>query len=272
VTRTPSVSVIIPTYQRRDQCVVAVASALAQSVPPLEVIVSDDGSVDGTREAIEALASTDSRVRYLVASSPSGRPALARNLAIDLARGDWIAFLDDDDEWLPQKLERQTPLLSGQDAVIASNARRTSGGAYFSSTEVRRPEWAEIVRDNPVIISSALVRRDVLVSAGGFRTSEKLVGIEDYCLWLDLAQSGVSFAILPEVLVVYCDTGNRLSSMPLAQQRRVVAYVAERWVRRPTDPQLSVGLAIQVLRTVKLEVRRASRLLAPRRITARRTR
>jgi glycosyltransferase involved in cell wall biosynthesis len=272
MTRTPSVSVIIPTHQRRDQCVVAVTSALAQSVPPLEVIVSDDGSVDGTRAAIEELASTDSRVRYLAVSSPGGRPALARNLGIEMARGDWIAFLDDDDEWLPQKLERQIPLLSGPEAVIASNARRTSGGSYFSSTEVRRLGWAEIVRDNPVIISSALVRRDVLLSAGGFRTSEKLVGIEDYCLWLDLAQNGASFVILPDVLVTYCDTGNRLSSMPLAQQRRVVAYVAEQWVSRPTDTHLSVGLAIQVLRTVKLEGRRASRLLALRRIAARRTR
>ena len=261
--RTPSVSVIVPTFQRREQCVVAVKSALAQTAPPLEVIVSDDGSTDGTREAIEALAGTDSRVRFLAASSPSGRPACARNRGVRAARGDWIAFLDDDDTWLTEKLERRLPLMNDDAGVIASNARRTSGEPYFRFDGIRRPGWADLARDNPVIISTAVVRRDLLISVKGFRTNRQLVGIEDYCLWLDLAQRGVPFVVLPDILVVYCDTGDRLSSAPLAQQRRVAVHFAKRWARRPSNLRVSAGLAIQIARTVKLEVRRVLDGAAP---------
>ena len=103
----------------------------------------------------------------------------------------------------------------------------------------------------------------MLVTVGGFRTGRELVGIEDYCLWLDLAQLGASFILLPEVLVTYCDAGDRLSSLSLAQQRRVTAHFAERWAGRRTDARLAFGLAIQALRTVKLTGRRVIQRVAP---------
>jgi glycosyltransferase involved in cell wall biosynthesis len=100
------VSVIIPTFNRAYIIGHAIESVLGQSYPRVEVIVADDGSTDGTREIIEHC---DTRVRY-VRQENSG-PSAARNLGLRLARSEFVAFLDSDDEWLPWKLELQVALL-----------------------------------------------------------------------------------------------------------------------------------------------------------------
>src|SRR5258708_6914008 len=99
----PLVSIIIPAYNRKAMLFDAVASVLAQSYRDWELIVVDDGSTDGTADDLHARFG--SRVR-LIAQSRRG-VAAARNLGVRSARGDYIAFLDSDDFWLPRKLERQ---------------------------------------------------------------------------------------------------------------------------------------------------------------------
>ena len=106
--KSPLVSAIIPTHNRADMLCRAVNSVLSQSFTDFEVIVVDDGSTDDTRQRIEAYA--DPRVRYFKHDESNGAAA-ARNTGIRQARGSYIAFLDDDDEWLPTKLEKQVPVL-----------------------------------------------------------------------------------------------------------------------------------------------------------------
>ena len=103
----PGISVIIPTYNRAHLISRSAKSVLAQTYPDFELIIVDDGSGDNTEEIIEALA--DPRIRYLRHESNRGVSA-ARNTGIRAARGDYIAFQDSDDEWLPQKLEKQLGL------------------------------------------------------------------------------------------------------------------------------------------------------------------
>jgi len=100
------VSVIIPTYNRANYCLNAVASVLAQTHSNLEAIVVDDGSTDGTRDVLRGL---DDRVLYLW--QPNAGVSAARNRGLKQAKGDYIAFLDSDDEWLPWKLEAQLSVL-----------------------------------------------------------------------------------------------------------------------------------------------------------------
>src|SRR5690242_14976762 len=109
----PSVSVIIPTYNRARFVGEAVASALAQTLPPLEVIVVDDGSTDDTADVVARL--NDPRVVYL--RQENAGPATARNTGVEAARGDLIALLDSDDRWLPRKLELQVPLFEGDGKI-----------------------------------------------------------------------------------------------------------------------------------------------------------
>ena len=104
----PLVSVIIPTYNRVHTLPVSVESVLRQTYHNLEVIVVDDGSTDKTENYVRGL--TDSRVRYVRNTGQHG-PAAARNLGVRLARGEYVAFQDSDDEWHPDKLEKQMPIL-----------------------------------------------------------------------------------------------------------------------------------------------------------------
>jgi glycosyltransferase involved in cell wall biosynthesis len=230
----PSVSAVISTYERPDGCERAVHSALAQEPPPLEVLVCDDGSTDGTADRFR---SWPEPVRYVRVEPNRGTPAPARNEGAFQAKGEWLAFLDDDDEWLPGKLAKQLEHTADAD-VIATNAVTTGGGLYFpGAPALHRPSRADILAANPVINSSALVRRTTLLEAGGFPTDGWLRGIEDYAGWLALADAGARFLVLGEPLVHYTTHGDgRLSTAPL---RVAVAGARLAWRRarqQPRDP------------------------------------
>jgi glycosyltransferase involved in cell wall biosynthesis len=239
--RTPRISVVIPTYQRRESVSRAVASALEQELSPLEVIVCDDGSSDGTQEAMESWARKEPRLRYLRLPRNHGAPAAARNLGTRGARGGWVAFLDDDDRWLPEKLRVQgEAIATGRYDLVASDATRSGGGPYFGLTEPREPDRAELLRHNPVITSTAVARRSALLEAGAFTDSAagmSITGVEDYAAWLNLVYRGARVLVLPDQLVVYEDTGEERVSAAVARQGAEVAAIRWRlWMRRPYDP------------------------------------
>src|SRR5664280_1650862 len=108
----PKVSVVIPTYNRLAYLREALDSVLAQTRAADEILVVDDGSTDGTEAAISALPAP---VRYL--RQQNAGPAAARNHGLREAKGDWIAFLDSDDLWVPEKLEAQMDFLERNPAV-----------------------------------------------------------------------------------------------------------------------------------------------------------
>ena len=127
----PEVSVIVPTYRRPDLVARAVWSALAQSFADIEVVVVVDGRDAATLAALEAIA--DRRVRPLVPDANLGN-AGARNFGIAAARGAWIALLDDDDWWAPEKVERQMALATGLNArwpLVCCRFEAVGGGARF---------------------------------------------------------------------------------------------------------------------------------------------
>jgi teichuronic acid biosynthesis glycosyltransferase TuaG len=236
----PRISVVIPTYQRVESCRRAVSSALEQDLPALEVLVCDDGSTDGTQDALESWAREEPRLHYLRLPRNFGAPAAARNLGTQSARGDWVAFLDDDDRWLPSKLRIQGQAISsGHYDVVASDATRSSGGPYFGLDRSKEPDRDELLRHNPIITSTAVARREVLISAGGFRDSAvgmSITGVEDYAAWLNLAHRGARFVVLPDRLVVYEDGGqDRVSSAASRQEAEVAAVRWRLWMHRPYD-------------------------------------
>jgi glycosyltransferase involved in cell wall biosynthesis len=108
----PEVSVIIPTYNRANIISRAIRSVLAQTYENFEIIIIDDGSTDNTEEVIQSFS--ERRIRYLRHKVNRGRGTV-RNKALTEARGEYIAFLDDDDEWLPTKLERQLQVFKTSD-------------------------------------------------------------------------------------------------------------------------------------------------------------
>ena len=146
------VSVVIPTFNRREKVIRAVQSVLAQTYPPIEVIVSDDGSTDGTPARIAKLISQEgSRVRYVRSEINHGVSA-ARNRGIEVACGEYIAFLDSDDTWDPEKIEAQVVIAQnlGTDAFVFC-----SGRVCDASGEQILYLWKNDRKEGPCFLTAA---------------------------------------------------------------------------------------------------------------------
>ncbi len=182
-----AVSVVIPTYNRRDLLLEAIRSVLEQTYGNREVIVVDDGSTDGTEEALRPFAG---RIRYL--PKQNGGASSARNLGIREARGELVAFLDSDDLWEPRFLEVTAGHLRlHPEQVLVSTAWRTlPGGRRFPP--LREPMlqgdlFALLMSLRVVRTSAVLARKDILLGGGAF--DESLEMAEDLDLWLRLARA-----------------------------------------------------------------------------------
>jgi glycosyltransferase involved in cell wall biosynthesis len=232
-----AVSVVISTFERPVECERAVRSVLEQEPAPLEVIICDDGSGQATRERLRGLATADGRTRY-VWLPHQGTPGPGRTIGYKSASAAWVAFLDDDDAWLPGKLKRQLERADAGDVdVIGTNAVRSDGTVYFPSAPREwRPTRADLLRVNPLIVSSVLVRRDVLDLTGGFRAERWARGVADYGMWLELADAGARVVVLGDVLVDYESRGqNRMSAAPVGQELAVARLFWRRWREKPVD-------------------------------------
>ena len=230
------VSVVIPTWNRSELLAKAVRSALAQTIQPLEVLVCDDGSTDDSEAQILAIG--DPRVRWL-SGERSGRPAIPRNRGISEGQGEWIAFLDNDDEWLPDKLEKQLLLAerSGSKAICSNASRMVPGqgviGNYLSG-ERHAVTFDDLLQVNQVICSSAVIHRSLFATVEGFPERQELKALEDYALWLRVATL-TDFAFVAEPLLLYRDdAGNsvRNKGMDVWGQRRKVFGDFQVWSSR----------------------------------------
>lgn len=184
----PEISVVIPTFNMARFVGEAVRSVLDQTFADFEVLVVDDGSTDNTREVIAAI--DDPRVRYL--HQENRGLAGARNAGIEAARGSFIAFLDADDLWLPDKLARQRQLFADRPWVglVYTGAYVMEGGQVFACHRGRYR--GHVVRelltvDNIVVGSgsAAMVRRECFDRVGLF--DESLSACEDWDMWLRIA-------------------------------------------------------------------------------------
>lgn len=201
----PLVSVVIPTYNRKELVARAVHSVLAQTYKNLECIVVDDCSTDGTDLMLEKLALNDSRVR-VIRHAENRHVSAARNTGIAASRGEFVAFLDDDDVWLPRKLELQVRVLLDAPATV--------GLVYcwldiYRGAEVvgtRRPALRGNVFERMMLsqplgnASTLLVRRETAVGIGGFDESLPRGNDGDF---IRRISERYEVELVPEVLVHY---------------------------------------------------------------------
>ena len=198
----PRVTVAISTWNRAHLVGRALASARAQTVRDIEIVVVDDGSTD---ETPSVLAGVDDRRVRIVRLERNCGISRARNTAIRLARGEWLAFHDDDNEWAPQYLGRQLECASRhpEAGVIYCRAWRRGGTRAHDgiTPEVMREGrvFSHLARGWMPLISGALIRRSLLAAVGGL--DEALRATEDRDLWLRLAER-TEFAGSPETLVM----------------------------------------------------------------------
>jgi glycosyltransferase involved in cell wall biosynthesis len=208
------ISVVIPAYNAAAFLDRAVQSVNAQTFRDIETIIVDDGSGDETPAAAERL----SNCRYFRIAH-SGLPAVPRNFGVKQAQGEYIAFLDADDEWVPGKLQVQSQILEANSGIglVCSNAfvmrddHRDTGELYLKPGQGKTGKvLKQLAKDNFIITSTVLMRKDLFHSSGGFSEEPQLCALEDYDLWLRVA--GVAdIRYVEEPLAFYRDSPSSLS-------------------------------------------------------------
>lgn len=213
------VSIVMPAYNSEKYVAEAINSVLAQTYKNWELLVLDDGSKDNSLQIIEEFSKKDSRIKAL----PNGRNmgvSATRNRGIELASGEWIAFLDSDDMWHPLKLEKQLKVAekkAGEFIFTGSSYINEEGYSYKGIFEV--PEivtYKKLRNQNVISCSSVLVKKKYFDNI----KMEKDEMHEDYAVWLRMLKTGVIAYGINEPLFIYrisrnSKSGNKLKSIKM---------------------------------------------------------
>lgn len=198
------VTIIMPAYNCEKYLEEAVESVKAQTYTAWKLLIIDDCSTDRTRDIAKRLAETDDRIRILLNKANSG-VSKTRNRGIKEADTEWIAFLDSDDVWKPEKLERQFEVIK-----TAPEAKLLFTGSGFMKESGERLDYVlhvpekinrkELLKQNLVSCSSVLVKRDLLLK---YPMPEKGVMHEDFTVWLRILQDEQFAYGVDEPLLIY---------------------------------------------------------------------
>jgi len=211
-----SVTAVVPAYNSGERIAEAIESIYAQTVLPDEVIVVDDGSTDGTPEVLRRF---EGRPGFRSIRKPNGGEASARNAGVQLATGDFIAFLDHDDVWRPRKLEHQLAAFDPSWGMSFTWIEWSSTTGITPSHYPRYDSWdpdpATVLRqlESSCAVgppSTVLMRRDALQKVGPFEHVRPFG--DDWLMWLRFAEAGNRIGYLPEPLTVYRWHGGNLSN------------------------------------------------------------
>lgn len=244
----PTATVIIPTFNASGYVAQAVASALASRDVSVEVIVVDDQSTDDTWRVLDDFGNAVCKLRQ-----PKGGPYKARNLGARHARGEWLAFLDADDEWTPDKLAKQLAAADGRAGLIYTDRynfgdcsrvkERQSDSVQLWEGDVFEP----LLLGNFITLSSVLIQKSWFERLGGF--SELHVGVQDWDLWLRYAADGGLVQLVREPLTGYRIHADQMS-LDLDRRAAERLAVVRRALLSPRGQQVSRTTVRQALASV----------------------
>ena len=230
------ISVIIPVYNAAPYIADAVRSVFSQTRLPEEIIIVDDGSNDETPQILESLRQNVPHGTALdIIRQPNAGVMAARNRGIAEATGDWIAFLDADDAWFPEKLHRQTIFLE----TLNTPALLCCGSVMFwkelpispviSNVTPKLVNIEQLLQNNSVGTSTVLLPKSSLLAVGGF--SARYNHAEDWAVWLRVATTGLPIWQITEPLIAYRMTPNALGTRDPGYLRDVEHRIIKDFVR-----------------------------------------
>ncbi|MBW4440442.1 MAG: glycosyltransferase family 2 protein [Plectolyngbya sp. WJT66-NPBG17] len=240
----PLVSVIIPAYNATAFVCDTLDSVIAQTYPRVEIIVVDDGSQDETAKIVQSYCDHVSFIQLI--QQENAGVAAARNRAIEAAQGEYIAPIDADDVWLPQKLEKQVECfvrslgsvgLVYSWSVDVDEQNEVTGG--FCAWTVNGDAYIPMIYTNFLgNASSPLIRRECFEQVGGYNTELKALnaqGCEDWELYLRIAER-YQVRVIPELLVRYRQSANSMSTNPETMRRSFELTMQDVQQRHPEIP------------------------------------
>ena len=228
------VTVIVPAYRAGATIGRALASVAAQTLKPRAVVVVDDGSPDDTAAAAEAMRPRLEGVELKVIRQANAGAGAARNRALAEATTRYVAFLDADDEWLPEKLARSMAKLESGDYVLVAHdsvevrdGRETRLDCAARFRAHAAAPFVGLYRRGFIDTTTVVARRDAVAAAGGFDTT--LANGQDFALWLAiLARPEARFLVFDEVLSRYHITSGSIMSH-VERRRRCCMIIARRY-------------------------------------------
>lgn len=200
------VSVIMPTYNHARFIGEAIESVLNQTYKNLELIIVDNFSEDNTEEIVASF--DNKRIKYLKFNN-NGIIAVSRNIGVNHSKGKLVAFLDSDDKWHKQKLEKQLPHFQNSSIVGVGTDMVFESAVHYKNSRLGKSKrgyknycYYNLLFANSVATSSVIIKKTDFLSAGGFDENPDFRFIEDWELWLRLARRG-NFRIIGEPLIIY---------------------------------------------------------------------
>lgn len=234
----PRVSVVTPAFNAERTIAAAIESVRAQTCPHWEMLVVDDASSDDTAAIVAGFAARDSRIRLIRLESNSGTPGRAKNAALPLARGEFLAFLDADDLWLANKLELQLDRMREADADLCY-----TGGWYIDGESNRLGGFAprygagwlfdRLLGQYEINNQTVMIRRQVLEALALPRFNPEITIGEDCDLFMRVARNSRVIGV-PDPLVHYRVHGDSISATRLSQAHEGLQEVV-RWVKQDIE-------------------------------------
>ena len=268
-------SVVMTTYNRAKMLPLAIDSILGQTLTDFEFIIVDDGSTDDTADVLHQYAKHDKRIRIIHQQNQG--LAAARNNGVASSRSDYIAFMDDDDVSLPQRLERQYDFLSRNTQFAACvcyyrRARGKSTDNTFKFFDIKRPQAARMFQDTKYLIKipcvrlvlspMTMIRKEVFTACGGYRLFFRVNEDLDFTLRF---QEKFSAGVVLEILYQYTEPTSSRTQLSTAKpldnlKYDMVSYISA-WFRRqghedPVDSATNMNEALQMAAHIPFATRR----------------
>lgn len=210
----PLVSVITPCYNAESTIAETIQSVFNQTYPNWEMLIVDDNSSDNSARIIESFVVRDSRIKYYKTNSPSGSPSLPRNIGIENASGKFLAFLDADDLWLPEKLEKQVKFMEKNKYDLSYSFyekidwQGNRNNRIIQTRDVTA--YNKLLKSNSIPCLTSMIRRDIIGD-----TRFKQIPQEDFCFWLDILKKGIVAYNMKEITALYREAKNSRSANKL---------------------------------------------------------
>lgn len=222
----PRISIVIPCYNGERYLAATLETVQAQSFENWELIVVDDCSTDGSRELVQRFVDQDPRIQLLALSKNYGGPAGPRNRGVEIARGEWISFLDADDLWHPLKLEHQLAAMEKTGGVLSATRMQnfTDTSSIVVSKELDRTldtvTFSQQRLRSRIPASSVFVRREICLEFS-FNEDPSYKAVEDYNCWLHMLNAGHVCHKLNGIYLHYRIVAGQISGSKRKQVMRV---------------------------------------------------
>lgn len=263
------ISVIIPLYNSERYISETIESVINQTYQNWELIVIDDYSTDSSREIVKEYEKKDTRIRLIESETNFGGPARPRNIGIENAKGKYIAFLDSDDVWLVEKLEKQVEVLADSDYDIihtlaysidtqSNKIGLLNNQKVYNALHPFLSDLTIFYFSNYVNINTVLMKKDKDLR---FREDKYLVALEDWFFWIENLYNGKHYYLIEENLINYRVDINSISDRKSDKSYKKAFYL---YALLLNDNKISLGLFIScyivntlktILRNIKIKLK-----------------